>query len=474
MIEAQVAGQPAAIRTTRRADVADEVWRALASPRLALFLILAIAAACVVGALVVQVPAEVLRSPESTRSWIERAARPKLGGWTDLFQTLGLLWVFQTAWFHSLLALLTASTVVCTLNRLPSLWHGVFQPLVRPREGLYDRGEPRATATLAGVSLSEARQDLVETLRHGHYRVVETREVGGTYLYADRFRLARFGTLLTHGALILIMAGAVLQQPLGYFEEPGFAVPIGSTRAVGHDTGLSIQVDDFADEYLPSGQPKDYRSDVVLFDQGRVVAHQTVRVNDPLVYNGVRFHQSFFGQSVLLSIKDRSTGTSLFHDAVPLTWKSDDGVRAVGYFDLPIRDLHVYLVGTGGDDDPIVRPGEVLVEAYQGTANTPTYRVTLTQHQPLSVAGLDVQFEREVPFTGLRVVRDPGALLIWLASALLIAGLAVTFYVPTRRLWARVRPGRGGAEIVLIGAGRDMARHVERLAANLPGDTHGA
>ena len=475
MIETQVS-RVAVAPVTRQRDLTDEIWRLFSSPRLALALIFALAAACLAGALLVQAPPEVLRDPDGTRLWLERAARPKFGGWTDLLQGIGLFWVFQTLWFRSLLGLLAGNIVVCTLNRLPGIWHAVFHPLERPREGLYERGAPRATLALQTASVASGGRRVAAALRRQHYRVVEVHEPGGVYLYADRFRLARFGTLLTHTALIVVLAGAVLQQPLGFFEEPGFAVPIGSTRAVGHGTSLSIRVDDFADEYMEDGRPKDYRSEVVLFDGGREVARQTVRVNEPLMYNGVRFHQSYYGESVLLSVSDptSTTGSALFHDAVPLTWKSNDGLRPVGYLYLPTRDLHVYLVGTGGDDDPMIRPGEVLVEAYQGVASTPTYRATLLQRQAQTVAGLELQFEREVPFTGLRVVHDPGEVLIWLASALLILGLLMTFYLPTRRLWARVRPAAGGgADIVLVGAGRDMAGQLEPVLRSLAEARHG-
>jgi len=40
------------------------------------------------------------------------------------------------------------------------------------------------------------------------------------------------------------------------------------------------------------------------------------------------------------------------------------------------------------------------------------------------------------------VRRDPGSWLIWVATALLLGGLVVTFYVPRRRLWLKVTPGR--------------------------------
>ncbi|MBI4493282.1 MAG: cytochrome c biogenesis protein ResB [Chloroflexi bacterium] len=439
----------------------DDLWSLFSSPKLALGLILAIAAASLAGALIMQVPSEMFGNADAVRTWVERA-RPRYGVLTDLFGTLGLFWVFQTMWFRALLGLLALNTIVCTVNRLPGIWRQVFEPRVRPGEGLFERGKPRETAHLASESLDAARPTVRAALRRRGYRVVEQVEPQGVYLYADRFRLARFGTLLSHTGLVLVFLGVVASEPLGFFQEQGFAVPVGSTREVGHNTGLSVYVDDFADEYHPDGRPKDYRSEVVLFDQGREVARATVRVNEPLAYNGVRFHQAYYGQATIVSATEPG-GKTLFRDAVALTWRSNDGERPVGYFFLPTRDLHVYLVGTAGEGDPVVRPGELLVEAYRGNVSTPTYRATLTQRRPLKIADVEFLFERELPFTGLRVVRDPGAPIVWLACVLLVVGFMLAFYFPHRRLWARLRAEPGGIEVTLVGAGQEMAEELRRV-----------
>lgn len=466
MIEAPTPAQavkPA--EAAARRDIFDDIWSLFTSTKLALGLILAIAAACLAGALVAQVPSEMLQSSDATRTWVERM-RPKYGSFTDAFAAAGLFWIFQTAWFRALLGALTINTFVCTLNRLPNIWRQVFGAPVWPADGLYERGEPRQTVRLAAQPLEAAVRPVGRALRGRRFRVVENAQPTVTYLYADRFRLARFGTVFTHTALLLVFSAAVVSGPLGYFEEPGFAVPIGATRDVGHATGLTVRADDFADEYDAAGRPKDYRSELVVFENGRQVAAQTVRVNEPLIYNGVRFHQAYYGQSAIVSVTD-PTGNQVYRDAVALTWRSNDGQRPVGYFAVPGSDLQVYLVGPAGEGDQIVRPGELLVEAYRAGSTSPNYRLTLTQRRPLALAGLQIQFEREIPFTGLRVVRDPGAMIVWVASALLILGLVLAFYFPHRRLWARLRRLPDGVELTLTGAGREMAPELRRLAEQL-------
>jgi cytochrome c biogenesis protein len=45
-------------------------------------------------------------------------------------------------------------------------------------------------------------------------------------------------------------------------------------------------------------------------------------------------------------------------------------------------------------------------------------------------------------FAGIKVKRDRSDNLIWLATGLLLVGLGITFYVPRRRLWAKITPER--------------------------------
>ena len=97
------------------------------------------------------------------------------------------------------------------------------------------------------------------------------------------------------------------------------------------------------------------------------------------------------------------------------------------------------------------------------------------------MAGLDFTFARESRFTGLRVVKDPGTNIIWVASALMVIGLVMLFYFPHRRLWALVKRRDDGTAEVRVGmtAQRDMSLESEfnrlrqRVASALRGTKGG-
>ncbi|MBI5949297.1 MAG: cytochrome c biogenesis protein ResB [Chloroflexi bacterium] len=60
----------------------------------------------------------------------------------------------------------------------------------------------------------------------------------------------------------------------------------------------------------------------------------------------------------------------------------------------------------------------------------------------VSSQGYGYTFGGRIEASGVSVRRDPGDTFIWIAVAMAMLGLGVTFYVPRRRLWVRVTPGR--------------------------------
>jgi cytochrome c biogenesis protein ResB len=80
-----------------------------------------------------------------------------------------------------------------------------------------------------------------------------------------------------------------------------------------------------------------------------------------------------------------------------------------------------YLFINGIDFDPIALT--------QGNAVTPQN-------------GYSYTFAGQVEASGISVKRDPGSLFIWIAVGMALVGLAITFYVPRRRLWVKVSDGR--------------------------------
>ena len=54
--------------------------------------------------------------------------------------------------------------------------------------------------------------------------------------------------------------------------------------------------------------------------------------------------------------------------------------------------------------------------------------------------GISIELTDFGEYTLLIAKTDPGQGIVWLAFASLITGITITFYLPRRRVWARVAP----------------------------------
>jgi cytochrome c biogenesis protein len=432
----------------------ERLWRFFISMQTGLVLILALAVLGLIGTLLVQAPAGLSADQQAYSAWLD-ALRPKYGGWTGVFDALGFFSIFTSVWFKGIVVLLTTSILSCSVNRAPHLWKQAVHPRTRMSESFYERTPLGATIDAAGTA-EEAASEVRVALAARGFRTMRgaDAEAGTVGVYADKNRWGPFGTVIAHLSLVSILIGALVGGATGFRNE-NLAVAVGSTVDVGYGTGLAVNAKSFSDSYYTDGSPSDYSSELVLYRDGKQVAAQTIRVNEPLRYGGVSFYQSFFGAAAAMKVTDPQ-GKVVFQQGVPLVWSSNDGKRRVGQVDLTDQGLTAYVIGAAsGEVDPEIRPGQMMIEVYRSASQgTPIASQIMTQAQPVTIAGLGFTFERERQFTGLIVASDPGAVFIWLGSALLVGGIALVFFFPHRRAWARIRPGTRGSIVQLGAVGR--------------------
>ena len=424
-------------RTYWEMQILGRAWHFFTSVRLALVLILALTAAVLAGTLLDQVPPSVRSEPAMYAQWLSRVEGTYGVFPTRVFDFFDLFNVFHTLWFRVLLGLLTVNIVVCTLNRWKGIWRTVFPPRIRMTDAYFQHARFNTRYVVDGPAEAGAAT-VKRGLKHARYRVSTEAESGSLALYADRNRFSRFGTFISHLSLVLLLAGTVVGGIWGR-SDPEFIVPEGMTRDVGLGTDLSVRLEHFTDEYYVEGPPKDFRSDLVILKDGEEVKWGTTRVNSPLSYGGMKFHQSFFGQTAVMNVQAKD-GTSLYDGPVPLAWQTREGNRPVGSFTLGSENLEVWVIGPrSGENDPLVPAGEMRIEVYESSSGALRTATNLSQGTERDVSGLNFTFVREGRFTGLSVVKDPGVNIIWVASALMIIGLVMLFYMPHRRLWASCR-----------------------------------
>ena len=366
--------------------------------------------------------------------------------------------VFQSIWFRAIIVALTTSILACSVNRFRGLWKTAVHPRMRMTDRFY--GQAPISATIeAPADPATALAATRQIFRSNHYRVVVAPGDGpdeADHLYVDRRRWAPFGTLIAHLSLVLILVGALAGSMFGY-RNSDFAATVGTVVDVGGGTGLQLEARSFSDSYYATtGAPSDYASDIVLYRDGQQVAAQTVRVNQPLDYNGTSFYQSFFGPAAVMRVA-AADGSVAYQGGVPLLWSSDDSTRRIGRFNLDQAGMTIFVVSAAsGRVDPDIKAGQVQLEMYRNGENQPFDIEVLSQGAPLTIDGLQYTFQREQQFTGLIVSRDPGALFVWLGALALVGGLFMVFMFPNRRIWIAFKARSDGGSDVLMGA---TARH---------------
>jgi cytochrome c biogenesis protein len=500
MRKSRLMAQSTASARPARLDLLDRLWRLATSVRLALILIGLIAVGAFIGTLVPQAANAGLYDEVAYFNWLD-FQRERFGSFASLvtlFDAIGFFAIFQSWYFRLLLALLTVSIALGGIaNRAPKIWRGLTQtPPVRAGERLFEVHESARRVTAGPAEHDRAVAALTESLRGRRYSVAAETEGDRTFIYADKNRNGILGTFVSHVGLILCLVGALIGSVFGWRDDV-FTITDGSTREIGRGSNLAVRNDLFVDEYDPTtGQPSDFYTNAILLkkegDSWTELRRHRIRVNDPLEQDGIVVHQAFFGPSAVLTIKDNQGGL-LFSDGVPLPYRNPDG-RPIGWIDVPAGrfpiPLSVFVVGrapVGPVGDPLIAPGQVVVEVYPAGRSTPDallFRDRLDIGKPVAMKApngrtlLELTFERERQFTGLNLSYNPGLPLIWLACAMMLLGWGAVFYIPHRRLRALVAAdGRGQTRIASVviskldfGARREHEQITADVAARLGGE----
>ena len=396
-----------------------------------------------------QLPDSAFRSAGDYAAAMDAIAaryEPMLGpGVVEALERVGAFAVFRSPWFSLGLLVLVISIVVCTLDRTPRLWRGVSDVRVVQPEPFYDPRLPDRAA-MSGVTAP----DVAAVVRADGFRVREATEPDGTHhVYGDRHQFTKLATLLTHLGLILFLVAAAVTARLG--DEQGLVVPEGESltvQPIGTPGLLLVKNLGFDAPGFETGMPTDFTTDLAVYRDGVEIARKTIRVNDPLSIGGYTFHQNGFGAAPHLVVRD-AEGRPLWDAQVPLT----DAAAGSPYGILPVpgRDLGLQLLLSRGEDGVgvlLVLPYRVVGTDADGNPIPENYDpVTLLRGDTKvsDALGLSIELVDFGQYTLLIAKHDPGQGIVWVAFLSLIAGITITFYLPRRRVWARLTPdGRLG------------------------------
>jgi len=416
-------------------DFFRRIYQVTYSKTIGLIIILVMAVFVLLGAVIGQAPAGTWSDPMSRELFLADA-RSRLGGWADILGALGLFHIFTSIGFYIVAGALGISLTGCTTHRIPQVWARFARPRVAVSQRFFAAARYHATLP---VNDPPSALGLVATrLREqGHYRV--KRE--GDFVYADRFAWGGFGTVVAHISFIIILVAFVVSGSSGYSAVVNLTIGGDPVPVAGH-TSLTVQATDFQHTEDPdTNRPLDYVSHLKVFDGGRLVAEQDVRVNEPLDYGGWAFHQSSYGLSVDVHVTDTASNP-VFSGTLPQQWTSDDGTLAIASFRLEDRGITINVVSlASGATRTDLMPGQVAFVVFADGEQDPRDQIIVDQGATGKSGDLVFGFDRESQYTGILVREDPGALWMLIGGCLLVVGMSVTFMFRQRRIWVGTGDG---------------------------------
>lgn len=248
------------------------------SVKLAIFLLIIITLASILGTLVPQ-----------HRSPAEYAA--KYGQLSIILIRLQITRLYQSGWYVTLLFLFAFNTLVCTLNRIsPKLKKALNPNLNIERTNLkslkiHDNFNVKKDT-------SQVKDALHSALRKSRFKIREKKEDNRFILHARKKILGIFGSDFVHLGIITILLGGILSGVMGV--SFNMTISEGQTLPIpGAD--FQIRLDEFTTEYYSNGSVRDWKSTLTVIDDKKEVLARTIEVNHPLSYKGYLFYQSRYG-----------------------------------------------------------------------------------------------------------------------------------------------------------------------------------
>jgi cytochrome c biogenesis protein len=398
------------------AIVLGRAWRELRKMRTAIILLAILAALAAAGTLLPQIP----QNPRAVMLYVQ--AHPVTAPW---FARLGLFDIFGSWLFIAVATLMYVSIGAGLVVRLPAAWRRTQQPAQRSRG-----------------------------------------------LWAD------WSSIVFHAAFFLLLVGVVYGKAAGF---------VGNAAIVEGDTfvearanydnldegllahkhaGFEFTVDSFRAAYYPNGTAREFVTRVRIFDRGRLVSTQDVRVNHYVAYGGVKLYQTGYGWAPTVRI-EAADGRALT-DA-PTIFLGDApfarGVIKAPSAGPPGQQLGVtaWFIPDAQVSGDSIRPGSaelrnplLLLRVYRGDLHLDrpqnVYALDTAGMEPLWHGALRPGETAVTPegyrltFTGVRqysdllIKKDPGVPIVFAAFAIGLAALLLSLYLPLLGKEDRVPP----------------------------------
>ncbi len=421
----------------KKPSIFDETIAFFTSVRTTIGLLFGLAAASIVGTVVPQ---------QMSLEEIGRTASPFV---LRLVAILDLNKLYQSWWFLLLLALLALNLLACLLQRAPAIL-SQWNPANRKKTFSFKLQDTRSVDDVK-TALGQALSPHLGTPKN---EVSESDTVSLTWV---KQRAHLLGFPLMHTAIIIVLVGGLLGLLYGFkghVEIPEGEVTNQYLRIPSNQVGTLpfwIAVDKFTLKRYPNGQPKEFRSDVRLLQNGKVVLQGPILVNSPLTYQRISLYQADYRLQGIKGVDFSITSPGGKNQRVT--------VKPGGKLQIPGTKDSIRLLGLDPGGSARGAGAQIAIEA--AGRKPRKIAVFKTDSTPAKVGSVEIRFAGYTPLyaTGLQIGYDPGTRLVWVGCGLLIAGFFLILFTNHRHLNLEIEKGADGmTQVKVSGSSRKQRR----------------
>jgi cytochrome c biogenesis protein len=419
-------------------------WHILTSVRLAISLFILLAITSIIGTLIPQ--------GESLHLYLEKYG-------PSMFQVIKVARLhdmYNSWWFIALLLLFAVNLVACTINRFP-----IISQLYKKDTSLQAVERllkmPHSFVLSLPSAASFSKEDVNKILPAP---VLSYDVENGRLFFKESGKWSYWGVYILHTSILIILAGALIGAIWGFKGQimlaEGEKVSEAVERFTGKDfpLGFELYCEKFFVDFYDTGAPKEFRSDLVIFESGKEVLRKSIRVNEPLSYHGLTFYQSSYDAMPLITFTITSADGKKKVLSLPVSEKISwqEAGLSVGVMQfLPNihggQAAHVWIGDDGFPPEAIWFLKGAEKEFRRGNN---IYKASIT----------DVE---QRYMTGLQVKKDPGVWVVWFGCAGMLLGFGVVFWVAHRRIWLWVGERNGRPTLILAGRTNKNNMQFERF-----------
>jgi cytochrome c biogenesis protein len=461
---------PQAPASAEGPSVMTRALNLLSSVRFGVILLVLLAAACMVGMLIVQQNVEGF-----DKYFADLTPAQKF-----LYGKLGFFDIYHVWYFNGLLLILSLNIVLASIDRFPSAWTYISRKKLDASAHWLRGQEQNATLKLAQAGSRDAAvAHVASAFKANRLKPRVTEKKGKFFVFGERGAWNRLGAYAVHVALLTIFFGGFLtaqfgksgQMPL----EPGqksdqmteTVFNVDQLSQSSYQLPFTVECTDIEQKLMrkegdiTSENTLDWLTRIRIKDPVYGNREALVHLNAPYDYRGYRFFQASFiaqgkARQVTLRVTPEQGGAPQ-----DITIKRNGSATLADGTRVELKDFSsVFTVGGQGGGSDYTNPAATLAVTPPGGQTTQAFAFTpeMAERAPFAkkpVVGYTwrlIDFEKAPKAHILSVQKDPGSTVVYLGFTLLGLTLSSVFFFSHDRVWAVVEErGEGSFEVTLGG-----------------------